>query len=353
MVFRFRVLLVVIAVSMGLAIMLPTGHALAAGPTITLTTSPVSLNLRIKPGTSNVQTLQFKNGSSIPLPMTVQVKVFGAYGTSGEAAITDPPANNPSASYVSLTPSTFTAQPNVWTAVKMTINLPKSAGLGYYYAIVFKPTLPTQAPSARSTTVKGSNAILVLVDSGSANEKRQVQVTNFSATKHIYQYLPAHFNVTIRNTGNIYLAPSGDIFISRHSDMTDAIANIPFNHAAANVLPNSNRSFQTSWTDGFPLFQQKQLAGQPVTDAKGRPVQQLVWNFSSPLSKFRFGKYYAQLALTYNDGTGNRLVVSQVSFWVVPWELILMILGAITGLIIIWTYFKKGIKKLWRKFIRR
>jgi hypothetical protein len=104
--------------------------------------------------------------------------------------------------------------------------------------------------------------------------------------------------------------------------MTGTIATIPFNHSGANVLPDSNRTFQAAWTDGFPLFQQKQLAGQPVTDAKGQPVDQLVWNFSQA-NRFRFGKYYAQLALTYNDGTGNKLVISQVSFWVIPWLLLL------------------------------
>jgi hypothetical protein len=124
---RVGLLPVVIAVVMGLGIMLPAGQALAAGPSISLTTSPVSLDLHIQPGTNNVQTLQFRNNSSIALPMTMQTKVFGAYGASGEAAITDPPPGNASTSWVSFSPATFTAQPNVWTSVKMTIKLPKSA----------------------------------------------------------------------------------------------------------------------------------------------------------------------------------------------------------------------------------
>jgi hypothetical protein len=329
---RKRALLVVMVVAAGLvATVFMGGQARAAGTPISLTTSPVSLDLHIKPGTTSTQTLQFKNNSAIALPITMQVKVFGAYGAAGQAAISQPSPGDASTSWISLTPSSFTAQPNVWTAVKLTIKLPASANLGYYYAVIFKPTLPAETPASRSTAIKGSNAILVLVDSNSANEKRQVQVSNFSVTKHVYEYLPAHFSVTLRNGGNIYLAPSGDIFISRHSNMSNTIATIPFNHGGANILPNSNRDFKAVWTDGFPVFQQKKLDGQPLTSNKGQPEEQLVWNFSKA-NKFRFGKYYAQLALTYQDGTASRLVISQVSFWVIPW---LLLLGGFAVLVLV------------------
>ena len=292
--------------------LLPVASAQAAGIPITLTTTPVSLDLHIAPGTQTSSTLQFKNSSSVALPVNMQVQVFGAYGSSGQAAITKPKPSDPSTSWVSFSPSSFTAQPNVWTAVKMTINLPKTASLGYYYAVIFKPTIPTTTPQARSTSVKGSNAILVLVDSASGNEKKSISVANFSANKHVYEYLPVNFSVTLHNSGNIYLAPSGDIFISRNSDMSHSIATIPFNSSGANILPSSNRVFKNSWTDGFPVFVAKTINGQPVFDKKGDPIYSLNWDFSKA-NKFRFGKYYAQLTISYNDGTANKILTSQVS----------------------------------------
>jgi len=36
-------------------------------------------------------------------------------------------------------------------------------------------------------------------------------VKNFSVGHGIYEYLPASFSVTTRNSGNIFLAPEGDI----------------------------------------------------------------------------------------------------------------------------------------------
>ena len=322
MVSHLRVVLVGVAVTLGLSAILFSGHSLAAGQSISVTTSPVTLNLHIQPGTSNVQTLEFKNNGTVALPIVMHVEVFGAHGATGQAAITEPAPGDTSTSWLSFSPSSFIANPNVWTTVTMTIHLPKGAALGYYYAVIFKPILPTPSALHPVVSVKGSNAILVLVDTGSANEKRQVRVANFSATKHVYQYLPAVFNVTLNNNGSIFLAPTGDIFISRNSNMTNTIASIPLNHAGANVLPQSNRVFPATWADGFPVYQPKQLDGQPVTDSKGHPEQQLVWNFSKA-NQFRFGRYYAQLALTYNDGTGSKLVISEISFWVIPWWLLI------------------------------
>jgi hypothetical protein len=338
------------AVGLGLTGMLLSSTAQAAGIPITLTTTPVSLDLHIAPGTQTSSTLQFKNSSSVALPVNMQVQVFGAYGSSGQAAITKPKPSDPSTSWVSFSPSSFTAQPNVWTAVKMTINLPKTASLGYYYAVIFKPTIPTTTPQARSTSVKGSNAILVLVDSASGNEKKSISVANFSANKHVYEYLPVNFSVTLHNSGNIYLAPSGDIFISRNSDISKTIATIPFNPGGANILPDSNRIFNSSWSDGFPVYKQKIVNGQPAVNSKGQPVYNLQWNFSSSLSKLRFGKYYAQLAVTYNDGKNNKLLNSRISFWVIPWPLLIGLLIII--IVLIKQFWSTG-RNIYRKAVGR
>ena len=332
------------------AIFIPL-HTSAAGIPITLTTTPVSLDLHISPGTETTSTLQFKNSSSIPLPVTMQVQVFGAYGSTGQAAISQPKAGDISTSWVSFSPSTFTAQPNVWTSVKMTIKLPKTASLGYYYAVIFKPTIPNATPTARSTSIKGSNAILVLVDSSSGNEKRSINVQSFTASKHVYEYLPVNFTVTLHNSGNIYLAPSGDIFISRNADMSHSIATIPFNASGANTLPKSNRVFTNNWNDGFPVFKAKTLDGQPVLNSKGQPVYKIDWNTSVSISKLRIGKYYAEVAISYNDGTANKVLTSQVSFWVIPWKLISFVIAGFLIIILIiilitrW-YFKRRLNKM-------
>ncbi|HUD06478.1 MAG TPA: hypothetical protein VMR34_01190 [Candidatus Saccharimonadales bacterium] len=290
-----------------------------------LTTSPITLGLNIKPGSGETQTLQVKNNASTPVQINMQIKTFGAYGASGQAAITNFPSSDPAASYIKLSPTTFMAQPGVWNYVKATIALPKVASLGYYYAVVFKPIVTNPVTLPNHNVVTGSNAILMLVDTGSTNEIKQVQVANFSATKHLYEYLPASFNVVIHNPGNIFLAPSGDIFISRNSNGTNTIDSLPINSGGGNVLPDSNRGFSANWQNGSPLFVPLVVNGQPAYNKKGQPVLQLKWNFSQ-INKLRIGKYFAKLALAYNNGNHEVLLNSTISFWVIPWKILLVLL---------------------------
>lgn len=296
----------------------------AAAPALSLTTTPVSLDLTIHPGTSTTKTLQLMNNTAQPIPINMSLDVFGAYGTTGQAAITAPKASDVSSDYVHFSPSSFIAQPGKWSQVQMTIKLPSNASLGYYFAVIFKPVLANPLVT-KSAIIKGSNAVLVLVDTQSSNEVRQVEIGNFSVSKKLYEYLPATFTVSIHNTGNIFLAPTGDIFISRSSNLTHALTTLSVNAGSGNVLPNSYRNFQEVWSDGFPVFQDKLVNGHVVTDKKGNDILKLKWNFADS-NKFRFGKYYAGLTLIYNNGTRTIPLTAVVSFWVIPWKLLLLAL---------------------------
>ena len=325
---KVKVLLLAAAV-LGVAGLTSTSTSAATGGS-SLTTSPVAENITVQPGTSSTANLQLMDNGTQPLLITTRVETFSAYGNSGQAAITAPTASSQSTKWVTLSPSSFTAQPNVWTQVKMTINLPSSADLGYYYAILFQPQLPFSAQTPETNTVKGSNAVLVLVDTHSANEKRQLTVTNFSVSQKLYEYLPASFSVTVRNDGNIFMPPQGSIYISQNSNFSHPLAILDVNKAQGNVLPNSSRTFQATWSNGFPVFASKTVNGQ-VVYSKGKPVEQLQWNFTK-FSDLRFGKYYAQLTLVYNNGTRDIPITGIVSFWVIPWKLLI---GVPLGIIVL------------------
>jgi hypothetical protein len=296
------------------------------------TTTPVVLNISAKPGSSNTQTLQFLNNGTQAVPIDMMLDVFSAKDASGNAVITAPSPNDPSTSWVSFNPSHFIARPGVWSSVKMTIALPSTAEFGYYYAVLFKPNLPSISVPG-TTSIHGTNSTLVLVDTHSAGEERNLSIESFSADQGLFEYLPASFHARIRNSGNIYMSPVGNIFISPNSDMTNSIAAIDINPASGNILPRTVRNFQASWTDGFPKFENKTVNGQTVNDSHGVPVQELSWD-SASLSKFRFGKYYAQLTLVYNDGTKIVPLHAEVSFWVIPWKLILFVLIVIAIIVI-------------------
>src|ERR1017187_6308381 len=168
MVYRLRVFAAVIFVAVLSGVFVTSSQPVAAaGTAVSLTTSPVSLDLTIKPGTSTTKTLQLMNNGSQPLQINIQLKVFSAHGTGGQAAVSSPAPGDPSPNWMHFSTSSFTAHPGVWAPVQMTLNVPKNASLGYYYAVVFQPQIPA-ATGPGKNTVKGSNAILILVDTQSA-----------------------------------------------------------------------------------------------------------------------------------------------------------------------------------------
>jgi hypothetical protein len=328
--------------------MAPKVHAATpSGATNTgsyLTTSPISVDLTIKPGQTQSTTLSVQNDSSVPETISVKLDKFAANGNFGAATITPPDVTDPSVQWVHFSKTTFVAQPGIWTTITMTISLPNYASLGYYYAVVFIPK-SAQISQSLGDQIKGSNAIFVLLDTSSSNEAKQLSLTDFSSLSGLYQFLPATFNILVKNTGNIHLIPQGDIYISRTPN-GKVIDTLDINSGLGNVLPNSSRQFTTTWTDGFPSFEAKKIDGQALTIKDGQPVEQLRWNYSEPLSKIRFGKYYAHLVLVYNNGNRDIPLNAYLSFWVIPWKLILIVVAAIVAVIVFWKSIKKGIKQL-------
>ena len=282
-----------------------------------LTTSPIAVDLNATPGATTSTTLQIQNNEPTPVIIDVSVKEFTANGDSGQAQIIDPPAGDPSPSWVHFSPSSFTAQPGVWNNVTMTINVPRTAAFGYYYTVLFTPRTSFGANSSTSASFRNTNAIFVLLDAQSKNETKKIEIKNFSVDSLVTQYLPVKFSVTIANTGNIYVVPRGYIYISRSPD-GEPIDTIDVNGGLGNILPGTNRIFHVSWDDGFPAYQTKRISGQVVSDKNGVPVQELNWNFDQ-ITKFRFGNYYARLVMVYSNGARDIELSSVVSFWVVPW----------------------------------
>jgi len=302
----------------------PPAHAQPANDTaFSLTTSPIFATLATTPGGQVSTPLKVQNNAQHAVTLNVKLMKFRAYGGSGDAELLDPDGD-PSLKWVSFSATTIVAQPGAWNTVTMTIHPDHTAAFGYYYAVVFGQDTSGVTPTKQVTGhLTGATATLVLLDVNAPGEKRQLAVSSFTASKKLYQYLPATFNITVHNTGNVHAIPSGDIFISR--DHKHNIATLTVNPNQGNVLPTSNRVFPVSWDDGFPVYAVKKVGGQIVSDKSGKPIQQLQWDFSKT-NKLRFGKYYAHLLLTYDDGTKDVPIDAEVSFWVIPWKLILLII---------------------------
>lgn len=288
--------------------------------------SPLPILLTAKPGTSVSTDLRVNNPSTHDEKLKVIVKTFTQDGPDGTVTLHDPAPADQFVNWIHFSKTEFDAPPGLWQTVKMTVDVPKSAAFGYYFAVEFTSANP--APKTRNgTAVQGAVASFVLLNAEAAGEKRQMSVTSFTADHRFYEFLPAKFSVRLRNSGNVYAGASGNIFIMRGSKQV-GVLNVNENHGL--VLPGSNRLFSASWDSGFPVYK--------TTDGK----KSLSWNFGQ-ISKLRFGHYTAKLALVYNDGQRDVPISGTLSFWVIPWRILIGLLVIIVFMMIgFWSTFRKA-----------
>jgi len=296
-------------------------HLAAAQSTATgrlhLTTSPLPISLKAKPGETIGTELRIRNSGAATEKLKVGLMKFSAIGEEGKPRLEERAPGDEYFDWVKFSKTQFQAPTNEWQTVKMTITLPKTAAFGYYYAVTFSRANTETADGSLEAAVRGGSATLVLLEADVPGAKRQVSVQEFATSKRTYEFLPARFAIKLHNSGNIHTAPTGTIFINKGGRQ---VATIPVNQTTGNILPDSSRTFAAEWTEGFPAYRVKEEDGQVVLK-DGEPAYELKWDVSQA-KYLRFGKYTATLVMVYDDGTRDVPIEATVSFWVIPWRLI-------------------------------
>ena len=312
-----------------------------------LITSPLPINLVTEPGKTITTELRVKNGGTKEEKLKINLMKFSAYEDSGKPKLMDPEPEDDFLKWVAFSEDSFGVSPNEWKTITATFTVPNTASFGYYYAFVFSRAEDQTTLKQNETAIVGGTAVLVLLEARVPNAQREITVTEFSTPKSFYEFLPITFNVKLKNTGSVHIAPRGNIFIDRGDNQDIAILEV--NSEKGNILPNSNRNFEAKWTNGFPIYQEKIEDNKTALDEQGNIQYELKWNFNDA-DKLRFGKYQAKLLLIYDDGSRDVPIEGEVEFWVVPWRL----LGA--GFVIA-VFFLVGLRStlrnLWRKIFKK
>ena len=310
-----------------------------------LSTSPLPVNLATKPGSSVSTELRVRNSGSETETLNVGLLKFSADSATGDPLLLNREKGDSYFDWVHFSPSKLTLAPNEWGTVKMTINVPKSAAFGYYYAVTFGRASDTQA-SAGQSSLRGAAATLVLLEATVPNAKREIKLESFKPARAWYEFLPATFDVGLCNTGNVHAAPFGTLFIEKGDSQIDQI---PFNEAKGNILPQSPRVYNVDWSNGFPIYEAKTQDEQVVLDTEGSAKRQLSWDFTN-INNLRWGKYTAHLVIAYDNGQRDVPIEASVDFWIIPWRF----LGV--GLLLL-SFFGFGVymfgRGIWRKIRRR
>jgi hypothetical protein len=333
--FRFQLLfLLVCSLIGGLTILVNNKWVKAQSVSngLSLQVAPSPLVGSVKPGETKTMELKIRNNSLNTEQLKIELRSFTQNGQNGQIQLGDTQPGDVS-SWVTFSAPVFNVQPGEWYNENITVSMPQNAGFSYSFVVLI-----SRQNEVKNTTsqlaVQGSLAVFTLINVDRPDANRQLQLAQFSVEHRLYEYLPAKFSVTLRNSGNTIVQPYGNIFILRSSNSKSSLAVLPLNEAKNYILPNTSRTVSSQWQDGFPVY---------ISDSNGKN-RHLVWDWNN-ISNLRFGKYTAKLVGAYNDGQRDVPLEATITFWVIPWKLLIGVVIVVVILLIgIITIIKKGVQ---------
>ena len=266
-----------------------TGQALEIAPPV--------LNVRGNPGQSVKGTINLRDVSPTSLVVTNQVNDFTAQGEEGiPKLLLEEGESSPYSMKTWFRPiGQLTLKSKEIQGLPFTIDIPKSAAPGGYYAVIRFSGRPAGIDTSGVSLSASVGALIFLRVNGDAYEKLSIAgfnaVSKQNEPKKLLEGTPITFAVRIKNEGNVHEQPSGRIMITDMFGKT--VAGLNVNLPPRNVLPGTIRRFESHLD--------KTVIGK----------------------KMLFGMYHAALSVT--DAKGQT-VTDKITFWVIPWKL--MLIGA-------------------------
>jgi hypothetical protein len=295
-----------------------------------LTLSPPRLEVSGDPGQTLVGELEVYNEQESEITFYVSSQNFEARGETGSPYFL-PYDGTGLASWI-FAQDSITIGPKERTKLPYEIVIPQDVEAGGYFASIFFATSPQTPEEAGQVTIGSKVGTLVFLNvSGDAPEG--AGVIEFSTKDgNMFSYLPITLYYRFSNDGARKVMPLGDIEIKNL--LGRVCAKLDANKSKGNVLPGSVRRFEIDWN----------IVGQDSADEKDQEIiekmavieegQKVGFFEAVKMQKdnFAIGKFTADLNLKYGD---NETAVSQATFWVIPWQILSLVLGALIILIII------------------
>jgi hypothetical protein len=304
-----RLLITVIALG---CIIFP--QPIKAEQALTVSASPVFSLVNVNPGSSATRKLTLNNKSALPLTVAIETRGFTATDDHGGSDF--PNSKSGPQHWFSFSPSSFQIGPHSAQDITTTIKVPLDAVSGGQYASVFFVASAPPDPLGKATQVNFSARIgTFFFMTVGGNIQSNGEVTRFS-TNQFWQHSPVNFQIAVHNFGNIHIKP--------HSTL-----------AIKNVFGKT--------------VEQDTDAGLYVLPGLSRR-----WELQSK-NNLKPGHYTAVLSTKIS--AKSKTTVKTIGFWILPWQLIIILLLIVFMAVIILkpqikslaaTYVSKG-GKVWLK----
>lgn len=260
--------------------------------------APPVLNLTGNPGESVEAEIILRDVSDSQLIVTNQINDFVADGEDGTPKLLlDGDTDSPYSMKSWISPiSELLLEPRTLTRLPVTVNIPSNAAPGGYFSVIrFTGTAPQVEGSGVGLSAS-LGALVFMNVKGDAKAEMSIEefFTNASGSRtSIFQAAPIDFTVRMKNSGNTFEQPRGQVTITDMFGQKVGVVNV--NLPPRTVLPGSIRKFDQSLDSGV------------IGD------------------KMLFGMYTAEIKMTY--GPDKTEVTKTVTFWVIPYVLIGIILA--------------------------
>lgn len=296
-----------------LVIALLVGGLLLPLASSAVTVSPPIIELEAAKGDVLNQSIKVRNEGTDSITYYLSAEKFVAGGEAGAPVFTGEDIDL--ATWIKFPYENITIPGGQTIEVPFSIVVPNYAGPGGHYAAIFLSTTPPEA-SATGSQVGIASRIGTLVLVKIAGEvKENAQIAEFSTSLKTFSSLPADFSIRVKNDGNVHIKPMGSIIIK---NMWGSVAGkVAVNEVGGNVLPDQIRKFDASWV--------KNANAINATSFWGKYRQQK--------ENYAFGKYSADLGLSY--GTAGNTLSATTSFWVIPWNVIIVNLALVIIIVVI------------------
>jgi hypothetical protein len=283
-----------------------------------VTVSPVFFDLNSNPGEKLTNKIKIRNNTTSSIPIMLSVSKLSG-DLNGNLTLSKD-KNDYTLSWIKFDNNSIVLKPLEWTEIPFEIDIPKDAAYGYYWTIAF--TQDNANPLSKSgVSLTGAAAVPILLDVKKPGAKMQGKVTKFSPDNGLYEYPPIKLALTFENTGNVHVRPHGNIFIK--DIFGRQVGLLELNSGQGTVLPNSTRTFEASWDDGFITREIKTIGGQPKLDRSGKPETELKIKWEKILD-LRIGTYTATGIIVISTDTKDIPFEVHANFFVFPWKVIII-----------------------------
>ena len=304
-----------------------------ASPAFALTVSPARVEITGDPGATLQGEIELFNEQEGTRTFFTSFENFEPSGDSGAPHFIG--AKDGLATWIQ-SDSKVILESGKRSVVPFSITIPQNAEPGGHFAAIFFGSQEPGATGGGQVSVGGKIGVLVLLRvSGDVAEGGGLLEFIAKDKQRFFSALPVTFTYRLNNTGGDRVVPLGEIKIKNTLRMNSATLLANKNEGSA--LPGSARKFEVTWGE----------ISQPTNTTEQKTESPGFFEMAGKQwSDFHFGWYTANLNLTW--GATNQTANASYSFFVIPWQLLLIILIIA---VIIGFLGKIGLKKYNRRII--